>query len=125
MLLATAQADEHYETSLYGTLKAWAERLDMLQAVTLLDQTLTEEKNTDKSLTELAEAAINCSRNVLPRPTRNSPTLKPEMNSSSSGVKSRNTAWYERNGQASHGTLRSGDGSGMIKALVREVSVPV
>jgi ferritin-like metal-binding protein YciE len=58
-LLATAQAVEHYEISRYGTLKAWAERLAMPQAVKLLDQTLTEEKNTDESLTELAEAAIN------------------------------------------------------------------
>jgi ferritin-like metal-binding protein YciE len=58
-LLATAQAVEHYEISRYGTLKAWAAKLDMPQAVKLLDQTLTEEKNTDKSLTVLAEAAIN------------------------------------------------------------------
>jgi ferritin-like metal-binding protein YciE len=58
-LLATAQAVEHYEISRYGTLKAWAEKLDMPQAVKLLDQTLTEEKNTDEALTELAEAAIN------------------------------------------------------------------
>jgi ferritin-like metal-binding protein YciE len=59
MLLATAQAVEHYEISRYGTLKAWAERLDMPQAARLLDQTLTEEKNTDETLTELAESAIN------------------------------------------------------------------
>jgi ferritin-like metal-binding protein YciE len=58
-LLAGAQAVEHYEISRYGTLKAWAERLGVHQAVKLLDQTLTEEKNTDEALTELAEAAIN------------------------------------------------------------------
>lgn len=58
-LLAGAQAVEHYEISRYGTLKAWAEKLEIEQAVKLLDQTLTEEKNTDEALTELAEAAIN------------------------------------------------------------------
>ena len=58
-LLAGAQAVEHYEISRYGTLKAWAEKLGLPQAVKLLDQTLTEEKNTDEELTELAEAAIN------------------------------------------------------------------
>jgi ferritin-like metal-binding protein YciE len=58
-LLATAQAVEHYEISRYGTLKAWAERLGMDPAVKLLDQTLTEEKNTDEALSELAEEAIN------------------------------------------------------------------
>jgi ferritin-like metal-binding protein YciE len=58
-LLAGAQAVEHYEISRYGTLKAWAEKLELPQAVKLLDQTLTEEKNTDEALTELAEAAVN------------------------------------------------------------------
>jgi ferritin-like metal-binding protein YciE len=58
-LLAAAQAVEHYEISRYGTLKIWAEKLGILQAVRLLDQTLTEEKNTDEALTELAEAAVN------------------------------------------------------------------
>jgi ferritin-like metal-binding protein YciE len=59
VLLAAAQAVEHYEISRYGTLIAWASRLDMPQAVKLLQQTLDEEKKTDEALTELAEAAIN------------------------------------------------------------------
>jgi ferritin-like metal-binding protein YciE len=58
-LLASAQAVEHYEISRYGTLKTWAAALGIQQAATLLDQTLTEEKNTDKALTEIAEAAVN------------------------------------------------------------------
>ena len=48
-LLAAAQAVEHYEISRYGTLKTWAEKLGMQQAVMLLDQTLTEEKNTNEA----------------------------------------------------------------------------
>src|SRR6476469_9545322 len=58
-LLAAAQAVEHYEISRYGTLKAWAAKLDMPQAVKLLDQTLAEEKNTDETLTKIAETAVN------------------------------------------------------------------
>ena len=58
-LLAAAQAVEHYEISRYGTLKTWASELGLEQAVKLLDQTLTEEKNTDKALTELAEGVVN------------------------------------------------------------------
>ena len=58
-LLAAAQAVEHYEISRYGTLKAWAEKLGLPQAVKLLDQTLTEERNTDEALTELAESVVN------------------------------------------------------------------
>ena len=58
-LLAAAQAVEHYEISRYGTLKAWAAKLDLPQAVKLLDQTLAEEKKTDASLSQLAEKAVN------------------------------------------------------------------
>ena len=58
-LLAAAQAVEHYEISRYGTLKAWAAKLDMPQAVKLLDQTLAEEKNTDETLTKIAETVVN------------------------------------------------------------------
>ena len=58
-LLAAAQAVEHYEISRYGTMKTWASELGLQQAVKLLDQTLTEEKNTDLALTELAEEVVN------------------------------------------------------------------
>lgn len=53
-LIAAAQAVEHYEISRYGTLKAWASKLNMANAEKLLDQTLAEEKKTDESLSELA-----------------------------------------------------------------------
>jgi ferritin-like metal-binding protein YciE len=55
-LLASAQAVEHYEISRYGTLKAWAEQLGLNEAVSLLDETLEEEKKTDEALTKLADA---------------------------------------------------------------------
>jgi ferritin-like metal-binding protein YciE len=58
-LLAAAQAVEHYEISRYGTLKAWAQKLQMSEAAKLLDQTLSEEKKTDETLTKIAEKAVN------------------------------------------------------------------
>jgi ferritin-like metal-binding protein YciE len=58
-LLAAAQAVEHYEISRYGTLKAWAEKLGMKDAVKLLDQTLSEEKKTDDTLSKIAVSAVN------------------------------------------------------------------
>jgi ferritin-like metal-binding protein YciE len=58
-LLAAAQAVEHYEISRYGTLKAWAEKLGLKQAVALLDETLQQEKKTDADLSKIAESAIN------------------------------------------------------------------
>ncbi len=58
-LLAAAQAVEHYEISRYGTLKAWAEKLGLSEAVELLNETLEEERKTDEALTEIAETAVN------------------------------------------------------------------
>jgi ferritin-like metal-binding protein YciE len=58
-LLAAAQAVEHYEISRYGTLATWAEELGYDEAVQLLKETLTEEKNTDKTLTGIAKSVVN------------------------------------------------------------------
>ena len=58
-LLAAAQAVEHYEISRYGTLKTWANELGYKDAVRLLDATLTEEKNTDSTLSQIAESEVN------------------------------------------------------------------
>ena len=58
-LLAAAQAVEHYEISRYGTLKTWANELGYREAVKLLDATLKEEKNTDNTLSQIAESEVN------------------------------------------------------------------
>src|SRR6201985_2199467 len=58
-LLAAAQAVEHYESSRYGTLKTWADKLGMKEAVKLLNETLSEEKKTDDALTRLAMSTVN------------------------------------------------------------------
>jgi ferritin-like metal-binding protein YciE len=58
-LIGAAQAVEHYEIARYGTLKAWATELGLQDAVKLLDATLMEENETDRALSELAEASAN------------------------------------------------------------------
>jgi ferritin-like metal-binding protein YciE len=58
-LLAAAQAVEHYEIARYGTLKTWAGELGFNQSAKLLEETLAEEKETDQTLTELAENGVN------------------------------------------------------------------
>ena len=58
-LLAAAQAVEHYEIARYGTLKTWASELGLSRAVNLLETTLAEEKETDDTLTKLAESEVN------------------------------------------------------------------
>jgi ferritin-like metal-binding protein YciE len=58
-LLAAAQAVEHYEISRYGTLRTWAEELGLDDAISLLQATLQEEKDTDEALTKIAETVVN------------------------------------------------------------------
>ena len=58
-LVAAAQAVEHYEISRYGTLRTWAEKLGLSDAVELLQATLDEEKATDEALTQIAETVVN------------------------------------------------------------------
>jgi ferritin-like metal-binding protein YciE len=61
VLIAGAQRVEHYEIGSYGTAAAWARLLGMDEVVSLLEQTLEEEKATDKKLTALAEQEVNLS----------------------------------------------------------------
>jgi len=58
-LISSAQAVEHYEIARYGTLKTWAGQLGHKDVVKLLDATLQEEGNTDKTLSQLATTIAN------------------------------------------------------------------
>jgi len=54
-LIGAAQRVEHYEMAAYGTAKAIAEKLGLAEAADLLNETLEEEEEADKKLTEVAE----------------------------------------------------------------------
>jgi len=58
-LIAAAQRVEHYEIAGYGTVRTYAQILGEDKHAKLLQQTLDEEGNTDKKLTQLAESSIN------------------------------------------------------------------
>jgi len=58
-LIGAAQKAEHYEIAAYGTARTHAEVLGYRRVAKLLQQTLNEEGNTDKKLTQLAESLIN------------------------------------------------------------------
>lgn len=58
-LIAGAQKVEHYEIASYGTLCALGKQLGLTDAVKLLQETLAEEKATDKKPTLLAEQEGN------------------------------------------------------------------
>jgi ferritin-like metal-binding protein YciE len=57
-LIAAAQKAEHYEIASYGSLIALAKQLGETDAVTLLGETLKEEKATDEKLSLLAEQKL-------------------------------------------------------------------
>ena len=58
-LIGAAQRVEHYEIAGYGTVRSMAETLGEPNHVSLLEETLEEEKETDEKLTELAEQINN------------------------------------------------------------------
>src|SRR6185295_9432806 len=58
-LIGAAQKVEHYEIASYGTCRTFAQMNGHSDAARLLEQTLEEEKQTDKRLTEIAEGMVN------------------------------------------------------------------
>ncbi|MEO6177048.1 MAG: ferritin-like domain-containing protein [Flavobacterium circumlabens] len=58
-IIAASQKIEHYEIATYGTLAAFAQTLGEDEAVSLLEQTLEEEKEADTRLTKVAYNNIN------------------------------------------------------------------
>jgi ferritin-like metal-binding protein YciE len=58
-IISAGQKVEHYEIATYGTLSAFAKILGEDDAVSLLEETLSEEKEADEKLTEVAESSIN------------------------------------------------------------------
>ena len=58
-IISAGQKVEHYEIATYGTLRTFAKTLGLTEAVSLLDETLQEERAADEKLTEIAESSIN------------------------------------------------------------------
>jgi ferritin-like metal-binding protein YciE len=58
-IIIAAQKVEHYEIATYGALVSLAKTLGNEEAAGILQVTLDEEKQTDETLTEIAEGSIN------------------------------------------------------------------
>ncbi len=58
-IIAAAQRVEHYEIAAYGCAVNFAQLLGHNDIVTLLEQTLSEEKAADEKLTQIAEQEVN------------------------------------------------------------------
>jgi ferritin-like metal-binding protein YciE len=54
-IIASAQRVEHYEIAGYGTVVRYLEMLNMKDSAKLMEETLKEEKETDKKLSQIAE----------------------------------------------------------------------
>lgn len=58
-LISKAQHVEHYEMAGYGTVRTWAQQLGLDRHAALLQQTLDEEREADRALTQIAESSVN------------------------------------------------------------------
>jgi ferritin-like metal-binding protein YciE len=58
-LIAAAQRVEHYEIAGYGCARTFARRIGRNDVANLLQETLDEEGNADKILTDIAESWVN------------------------------------------------------------------
>lgn len=65
-LIASAQRVEHYEMAGYGTARTFAYQLGYSEVANLLQQTLDEEEQTDKTLSQIANT-INEKANKEPQ----------------------------------------------------------
>ncbi len=84
-IIGAAQRVEHYEIAGYGTVIAFAELLGEDEHVSLLEQTLEEEKETDEKLTQLA-GQIN------PQAGQGDPEVEEEDSRQASKTKSKRAA---------------------------------
>jgi ferritin-like metal-binding protein YciE len=64
-IISAAQKIEHYEIASYGTLRQFADILDLKEVVTLLATTLDEEYTADENLSDIATAIINIEHSEL------------------------------------------------------------
>jgi ferritin-like metal-binding protein YciE len=58
-IISAAQKVEHYEIASYGTLRQFADTLELIQVSELLETTLNEEKMADTTLSRVAVSTIN------------------------------------------------------------------
>lgn len=58
-LIGAAQRVEHYEMAGYGTARNYAKRLGLNDCVSLLEETLNEEKSADQKLNDIAINQVN------------------------------------------------------------------
>jgi len=89
-IISAAQKVEHYEIASYGTARTLAQTLGNNEVAELLEETLEEEKEADRLLTEIAEASINVEA-ASEEEDGNKRSRSSSGNSNSARSKTRNT----------------------------------
>jgi len=84
-LISAAQRVEHYEIAAYGAVHAYAELMGESEAASLLQQTLEEEKETDRKLTELAEGINSQAFNSGAEPEAEEEETRPRHKTAKAG----------------------------------------
>ena len=74
VMIAGAQKVEHYEIASYGTIRTWANLLGKTDVAALFEDTLEEEKEADRKLTDIAEGFVNAGSRRSGRRRRGSGT---------------------------------------------------
>lgn len=108
-LVAAAQKVEHYEIASYGSMCAWAEQLGLEDVVSLITETLEEEKGADEKLSNIAEEVVNIEAD---EEGEEEEELVDMDESSSPTAKSRNSATKSSPKSSSNGTTAKSGRSG-------------
>jgi ferritin-like metal-binding protein YciE len=58
-IVSACQRVEHYEMAAYGSVRTYAEQLGHERAAAVLQETLDEERNADRKLTDIAKNRVN------------------------------------------------------------------
>jgi ferritin-like metal-binding protein YciE len=100
-IIGAAQRVEHYEIAAYGTALAHARLLGASDVISLLEQSLEEEKAADAKLTEIAEGVVNLDA-----------ASEDDEESEESGDRAGRSARSRGNGSAGNGRARSTSSNG-------------
>jgi hypothetical protein len=118
-LIAKAQHIEHYEMAGYGTVRTYAQLLGADRQAQLLQETLDEEGETDKLLTQLAESSINVEAAMADGEEEEASSRGARRAKGSEREVSRRTAVDGGRGSSRGGSRRSGGRSRETESTAR------
>ena len=106
-IIGAAQKAEHYEICGYGTCRAYARELELEKIAELLEQTLEEEYEADRRLTDMAEGGLNEKADKAGETPKGGRKRLTDSSSNSKRLRSK-TATGERNKTASKSSSSTG-----------------